>query len=148
MPFIDLSLFLTLKTAINEAISAQCPFSGCSFIGFSVSFNSTSTVCAGAVAAGGPAGERQQRSRPDNHREIHFSTQIQEGRIRRRGGHTGTRPIEHARPFLTLHFFCLCNLTCKQRKPLQLKIGEEEETDVDEKCTICLSMLEDGEDVR
>ncbi|RVE65975.1 hypothetical protein OJAV_G00121870 [Oryzias javanicus] len=37
----------------------------------------------------------------------------------------------------------------KKRKPLQLKIGEEEEeTDVDEKCTICLSMLEDGEDVR
>lgn len=30
-----------------------------------------------------------------------------------------------------------------------MKIGEEEEeTDVDEKCTICLSMLEDGEDVR
>ncbi|KAF3848636.1 hypothetical protein F7725_015133 [Dissostichus mawsoni] len=26
--------------------------------------------------------------------------------------------------------------------------GEEEETDVDEKCTICLSMLEDKEDVR
>lgn len=25
---------------------------------------------------------------------------------------------------------------------------EEEETDVDEKCTICLSMLEDAEDVR
>lgn len=44
---------------------------------------------------------------------------------------------------------CLCDLTCVQRKPLQLKIGEEEEeTDVDEKCTICLSMLEDGEDVR
>ncbi|MEQ2205000.1 hypothetical protein XENOCAPTIV_022810, partial [Xenoophorus captivus] len=36
----------------------------------------------------------------------------------------------------------------KKRKPLQLKIGVEEETDVDEKCTICLSMLEDGEDVR
>ncbi|XP_011479870.2 LOW QUALITY PROTEIN: E3 ubiquitin-protein ligase ARK2C [Oryzias latipes] len=37
----------------------------------------------------------------------------------------------------------------KKRKPLQLKTGEaEEETDVDEKCTICLSMLEDGEDVR
>lgn len=39
-------------------------------------------------------------------------------------------------------------LLCEQRKPLQLKIGDEEETDVDEKCTICLSMLEDGEDVR
>lgn len=25
---------------------------------------------------------------------------------------------------------------------------EEEESDLDEKCTICLSMLEDGEDVR
>ncbi|XP_031716212.1 E3 ubiquitin-protein ligase RNF165 isoform X4 [Anarrhichthys ocellatus] len=36
----------------------------------------------------------------------------------------------------------------KKRKPLLLKIGEEEETDVDEKCTICLSMLEDAEDVR
>ncbi|XP_063746190.1 E3 ubiquitin-protein ligase ARK2C isoform X2 [Eleginops maclovinus] len=36
----------------------------------------------------------------------------------------------------------------KKRKPQHLKIGEEEETDVDEKCTICLSMLEDSEDVR
>ncbi|XP_046900873.1 E3 ubiquitin-protein ligase RNF165-like isoform X2 [Hypomesus transpacificus] len=37
----------------------------------------------------------------------------------------------------------------KKRKPVEMKIGEEEEeTDVDEKCTICLSMLEDGEDVR
>lgn len=35
----------------------------------------------------------------------------------------------------------------KKRKPTLLKMGEEE-TDVDEKCTICLSMLEDGEDVR
>ncbi|KAK1883937.1 E3 ubiquitin-protein ligase RNF165, partial [Dissostichus eleginoides] len=36
----------------------------------------------------------------------------------------------------------------KKRKPQHLKTGEEEETDVDEKCTICLSMLEDKEDVR
>ncbi|XP_036383872.1 E3 ubiquitin-protein ligase RNF165-like isoform X2 [Megalops cyprinoides] len=37
----------------------------------------------------------------------------------------------------------------KKRKPLELKIAmDEEESDVDEKCTICLSMLEDGEDVR
>uniref|UniRef100_A0AAZ3RI11 RING-type E3 ubiquitin transferase n=1 Tax=Oncorhynchus tshawytscha TaxID=74940 RepID=A0AAZ3RI11_ONCTS len=37
----------------------------------------------------------------------------------------------------------------KKRKPLDMKIGEkDEETDVDEKCTICLSMLEDAEDVR
>uniref|UniRef100_A0A8C1PKZ0 RING-type E3 ubiquitin transferase n=1 Tax=Cyprinus carpio TaxID=7962 RepID=A0A8C1PKZ0_CYPCA len=37
----------------------------------------------------------------------------------------------------------------KKRKPLDLKFCEsEEESDVDEKCTICLSMLEDGEDVR
>lgn len=35
----------------------------------------------------------------------------------------------------------------KKRKPTQVKMGEEE-TDVDEKCTICLSMLEDEEDVR
>uniref|UniRef100_A0AAV2IUC2 RING-type E3 ubiquitin transferase n=1 Tax=Knipowitschia caucasica TaxID=637954 RepID=A0AAV2IUC2_KNICA len=35
----------------------------------------------------------------------------------------------------------------KKRKPMQLKI-DEEEMDVDEKCTICLSLLEDGEDVR
>ncbi|XP_033844869.1 E3 ubiquitin-protein ligase RNF165-like [Periophthalmus magnuspinnatus] len=35
----------------------------------------------------------------------------------------------------------------KKRKPMQLRI-DEEESDVDEKCTICLSMLEDGEDVR
>ncbi|XP_005161046.1 E3 ubiquitin-protein ligase ARK2C isoform X2 [Danio rerio] len=37
----------------------------------------------------------------------------------------------------------------KKRKPLDLKFCEnDEESDVDEKCTICLSMLEDGEDVR
>ncbi|KAA0714491.1 E3 ubiquitin-protein ligase RNF165 [Triplophysa tibetana] len=37
----------------------------------------------------------------------------------------------------------------KKRRPLELKIGmDEEELDTDEKCTICLSMLEDGEDVR
>ncbi|KAL2092880.1 hypothetical protein ACEWY4_012678 [Coilia grayii] len=37
----------------------------------------------------------------------------------------------------------------KKRRPQELKIGmEEEELDTDEKCTICLSMLEDGEDVR
>ncbi|KAL7844874.1 hypothetical protein SRHO_G00234130 [Serrasalmus rhombeus] len=35
------------------------------------------------------------------------------------------------------------------RKPVEMKLCEdEEESDVDEKCTICLSMLEDGEDVR
>ncbi|XP_039606554.1 E3 ubiquitin-protein ligase RNF165 isoform X1 [Polypterus senegalus] len=38
----------------------------------------------------------------------------------------------------------------KKRRPQELKIAmeEEEESDMDEKCTICLSMLEDGEDVR
>ncbi|XP_016364968.1 RING finger protein 165-like [Sinocyclocheilus rhinocerous] len=37
----------------------------------------------------------------------------------------------------------------KKRKPLDLKLCvSEEELDVDEKCTICLSLLEDGEDVR
>ncbi|KAJ8285451.1 hypothetical protein GJAV_G00026920 [Gymnothorax javanicus] len=37
----------------------------------------------------------------------------------------------------------------KKRKPVDLKISmNEEESDIDEKCTICLSMLEDGEDVR
>uniref|UniRef100_A0AAY3ZYR6 RING-type E3 ubiquitin transferase n=1 Tax=Denticeps clupeoides TaxID=299321 RepID=A0AAY3ZYR6_9TELE len=36
----------------------------------------------------------------------------------------------------------------KKRRPLDLKVCEEEESDVDEKCTICLSILEDGEDVR
>ncbi|CAL8318269.1 unnamed protein product [Lota lota] len=36
----------------------------------------------------------------------------------------------------------------KKRKPLEWKMGEEKDTDVDEKCTICLSMLEDAEDVR
>ncbi|XP_051950965.1 E3 ubiquitin-protein ligase RNF165-like isoform X2 [Xyrauchen texanus] len=35
----------------------------------------------------------------------------------------------------------------KKRRPLDLKM-DEEELDTDEKCTICLSMLEDGEDVR
>ncbi|KAK3565261.1 hypothetical protein QTP86_001676 [Hemibagrus guttatus] len=37
----------------------------------------------------------------------------------------------------------------KKRRPLELKIGmDEDELDTDEKCTICLSVLEDGEDVR
>ena len=36
-----------------------------------------------------------------------------------------------------------------QRIPQDLKLGlEDEELDTDEKCTICLSMLEDGEEVR
>ena len=43
----------------------------------------------------------------------------------------------------------ICHSIGPQRKPLDMKIGEkDEETDVDEKCTICLSMLEDAEDVR
>ncbi|XP_031685587.1 E3 ubiquitin-protein ligase RNF165 isoform X4 [Oncorhynchus mykiss] len=37
----------------------------------------------------------------------------------------------------------------KKRIPQDLKLGlVDEELDTDEKCTICLSMLEDGEDVR
>ncbi|KAK6306100.1 hypothetical protein J4Q44_G00230250 [Coregonus suidteri] len=37
----------------------------------------------------------------------------------------------------------------QKRIPQDLKLGlEDEELDTDEKCTICLSMLEDGEDVR
>ncbi|XP_026855572.1 E3 ubiquitin-protein ligase RNF165 isoform X1 [Electrophorus electricus] len=37
----------------------------------------------------------------------------------------------------------------KKRRPLEVKMGmDEDELDTDEKCTICLSMLEDGEDVR
>ncbi|XP_028852692.1 E3 ubiquitin-protein ligase RNF165 isoform X2 [Denticeps clupeoides] len=37
----------------------------------------------------------------------------------------------------------------KKRRPQELKLGmDEDELDTDEKCTICLSMLEDGEDVR
>ncbi|RXM30199.1 RING finger protein 165 [Acipenser ruthenus] len=41
-------------------------------------------------------------------------------------------------------------LIIQRRKPHELKLAmyEEEESDMDEKCTICLSMLEDGEDVR
>lgn len=37
-----------------------------------------------------------------------------------------------------------------QRRPQEGKAeqGDGEESDTDEKCTICLSMLEDGEDVR
>ena len=36
-----------------------------------------------------------------------------------------------------------------QRIPQDLKMClDDEELDTDEKCTICLSMLEDGEDVR
>lgn len=38
---------------------------------------------------------------------------------------------------------------CLQRIPQDLKMClDDEELDTDEKCTICLSMLEDGEDVR
>ena len=41
------------------------------------------------------------------------------------------------------------NVTLPQRIPQDLKMClEDEEQDTDEKCTICLSMLEDGEDVR
>lgn len=42
------------------------------------------------------------------------------------------------------------SLTLLQRRPQEGKAEEEdgEESDTDEKCTICLSMLEDGEDVR
>ncbi|XP_031426949.1 E3 ubiquitin-protein ligase RNF165 isoform X3 [Clupea harengus] len=37
----------------------------------------------------------------------------------------------------------------KKRRPQELKLGfDEEELETDEKCTICLSMMEDGEDVR
>ena len=41
------------------------------------------------------------------------------------------------------------NVTLPQRIPQDLKMClEDEELDTDEKCTICLSMLEDAEDVR
>lgn len=42
------------------------------------------------------------------------------------------------------------SLTLLQRRPQEGKAEHEdgEESDTDEKCTICLSMLEDGEDVR
>lgn len=42
------------------------------------------------------------------------------------------------------------SLTLLQRRPQEGKAEQEdgEESDTDEKCTICLSMLEDGEDVR
>ncbi|NXA23925.1 RN165 ligase, partial [Ibidorhyncha struthersii] len=44
----------------------------------------------------------------------------------------------------------IMSLTLLQRRPQEGKADEEdgEESDTDEKCTICLSMLEDGEDVR
>lgn len=44
-----------------------------------------------------------------------------------------------------------CSSLCfSQRRPQdgKGKKDEGEESDTDEKCTICLSMLEDGEDVR
>lgn len=42
------------------------------------------------------------------------------------------------------------SLTLLQRRPQEGKAEQDdgEESDTDEKCTICLSMLEDGEDVR
>lgn len=42
------------------------------------------------------------------------------------------------------------SLTSLQRRPQEGKAEQDdgEESDTDEKCTICLSMLEDGEDVR
>lgn len=44
----------------------------------------------------------------------------------------------------------IMSLTWLQRRPQEGKAEQEdgEESDTDEKCTICLSMLEDGEDVR
>lgn len=44
----------------------------------------------------------------------------------------------------------IMSLTLLQRRPQEGKAEQEdgEESDTDEKCTICLSMLEDGEDVR
>lgn len=44
----------------------------------------------------------------------------------------------------------LMSLTLLQRRPQEGKAEQDdgEESDTDEKCTICLSMLEDGEDVR
>lgn len=42
------------------------------------------------------------------------------------------------------------SLILRQRRPQEGKAEQDdgEESDTDEKCTICLSMLEDGEDVR
>lgn len=47
---------------------------------------------------------------------------------------------------MNVHFFFFFS----QRRPQDSKgkKDEGEESDTDEKCTICLSMLEDGEDVR
>lgn len=44
----------------------------------------------------------------------------------------------------------MMSLTLLQRRPQEGKAEQDdgEESDTDEKCTICLSMLEDGEDVR
>lgn len=57
------------------------------------------------------------------------------------------KTLEHWWPHLIIVW--ICHSIGPQRKPLDMKIGEkDEETDVDEKCTICLSMLEDAEDVR
>lgn len=44
----------------------------------------------------------------------------------------------------------MMSLTLLQRRPQEGKAKQDdgEESDTDEKCTICLSMLEDGEDVR
>lgn len=76
-------------------------------------------------------------------RDSHFLTSIR--RCDSKQDLTDTKAVHFY--FIFWHFIYVC--VTWQRKPLQLKIGEEEEeTDVDEKCTICLSMLEDGEDVR
>lgn len=42
--------------------------------------SSFSTFSSGVVAAGGPAGDCEQRCCSDDHREIHLPTQIQEGK--------------------------------------------------------------------
>lgn len=59
-------------------------------------------------------------------------------------------PLWHQHCVLLKIKVCLRVLSSSlQRIPQDLKMClDDEELDTDEKCTICLSMLEDGEDVR
>lgn len=105
----------------------------------------------GVASAGGSVGQREPRSHPDHHREVYLPSQVQEGAYARTRAHTHSKEMNKYtqinNSFHIVHHLPTI-LLCLQRKPLETKLCDDEESDVDEKCTICLSMLEDGEDVR
>lgn len=96
----------------------------------------------GVASAGGSVGQREPRSHSDYYWEVYIPSQVQEGTYIHRLCEVHTNTVPSSSIIFPPHF-------CLQRKPLEVKLcDDDEESDVDEKCTICLSMLEDGEDVR